>query len=160
MTPAQKISAVFAAAAIAAPGVVRFEGWATDAYNDPVGIATACAGVTADVVRGRAYSEGECVAMTAAAIALHGARIVPCLADELPPPRTFAAFISFAYNVGEGAFCRSTLARKARAGDLAGACAELPRWIYAGGRQLPGLVTRRAAERALCESGLSGVDHA
>ena len=62
-----------------------------------------------------------------------------------------AAFLSFAFNVGNRAFCDSTLARKANAGDMAGACAELSRWTYAGGKQLPGLVRRRATERAVCE---------
>jgi hypothetical protein len=38
-----------------------------------------------------------------------------------------------------------------------GACAELSRWTYAGGKQLPGLVRRRAAERQLCEGlGMTG----
>ena len=66
-----------------------------------------------------------------------------------------AAFLSFAFNVGNGAFCGSTLTRKANAGDMPGACAELSRWTYAGGKQMPGLVIRRAAERQLCERGLS-----
>jgi lysozyme len=62
-----------------------------------------------------------------------------------------AAFLSFAFNVGNGNFCGSTLVRKANAGDMRGACAELSRWVYAGGKELPGLVRRRAAERAMCE---------
>ena len=66
-----------------------------------------------------------------------------------------AAFLSFAFNVGNGAFCSSTLVRKANAGDMPGACAELSRWAYAGGKQLQGLVNRRAAERKLCEQGLT-----
>ena len=66
-----------------------------------------------------------------------------------------AAFLSFAFNVGNGAFCSSTLVRKANAGDMPGACAELSRWTYAGGKQLQGLVNRRAAERKLCEQGLT-----
>jgi hypothetical protein len=45
--------------------------------------------------------------------------------------------VSFAFNVGDDAFCRSTLVRKANAGDIDGACAELSRWTYAGGKQLP-----------------------
>ena len=57
-----------------------------------------------------------------------------------------------AFNVGNARFCSSTLARKANAGDMAGACAELSRWTYAGGKPLPGLVKRRATERAICES--------
>ncbi len=66
-----------------------------------------------------------------------------------------AAFLSFAFNVGEGVLCKSTLVRKANAGDLQGACAELSRWTYAGGKQLPGLVQRRAVERQMCEGGLA-----
>ncbi|WP_405045477.1 glycoside hydrolase family protein [Pseudomonas aeruginosa] len=49
---------------------------------------------------------------------------------------------------------RSTLLRKLNAGDVRGACAELSRWVYAGGKKLGGLVRRRAAERELCEIGL------
>ncbi|HHG5564729.1 TPA: glycoside hydrolase family protein [Pseudomonas aeruginosa] len=44
--------------------------------------------------------------------------------------------------------------RKLNAGDVRGACAELSRWVYAGGKKLGGLVRRRAAERELCEIGL------
>ena len=61
------------------------------------------------------------------------------------------AFVSLAYNIGSGAFCGSTLVRKLNAGDYAGACAEIDRWVYAGGKRLPGLVKRRAEERARCE---------
>ncbi|MEG1203373.1 MAG: hypothetical protein RSD82_14515 [Comamonas sp.] len=42
--------------------------------------------------------------------------------------------------MGEGAFCKSTLVRKANAGGLQGACAELSCGTYAGGKQLPRLV--------------------
>ncbi|MBE5527621.1 glycoside hydrolase family 24, partial [Laribacter hongkongensis] len=63
----------------------------------------------------------------------------------------YDAFVSLAYNIGSGAFCSSTLVRKLNAGDYAGACAEIDRWIYAGGKRLPGLVKRRAEERARCE---------
>lgn len=152
-SPGTKAAAILAAAAVAAPGVIQAEGWVNKAYNDPVGIVTACAGVTVGVVRGKAYSDGECLAMVSAALAQHGAEIYPCLPETLPL-MTRGAFTSFAYNVGSTKFCASTLAKKARAGDLAGACNELPRWVYAGKTKLPGLVKRRAAERALCERGL------
>lgn len=62
-----------------------------------------------------------------------------------------AALVSFVFNVGERKFCRSTLARRINRGELPAACAELDKWIYAKGRKLPGLVNRRAQERALCE---------
>ncbi|MBU5885687.1 glycoside hydrolase family protein, partial [Vibrio cholerae O1] len=40
------------------------------------------------------------------------------------------ALASFVYNVGAGAYGGSTLVRKLKAGDLVGACRELPRWSY------------------------------
>ncbi len=61
----------------------------------------------------------------------------------------FSALVSFVYNVGSGAFTRSTLLRKLNAGDYQGACAELDRWVNGGGRKLPGLVKRRNDEQAL-----------
>ena len=66
------------------------------------------------------------------------------------------ALISFVYNLGEANFASSTLRRKINAGDYTGAAAEFSKWTKAGGKELPGLVTRRAAERALFESVLSG----
>lgn len=62
----------------------------------------------------------------------------------------FDAYVSFAYNVGPGAFCKSTLARKLNAGDYTGACAELLRWDKMAGRTLPGLTKRRQAEYRQC----------
>ena len=61
----------------------------------------------------------------------------------------FAALVSLAYNVGIGALRGSTLLRLLNAGDYAGAANQFPRWNRGGGRVLPGLVKRRAAERDL-----------
>jgi lysozyme len=61
-----------------------------------------------------------------------------------------AALISFTYNVGRGKLCGSTLAKKANAKQPF--CAELSKWVYAGGKVRNGLVKRRAAERRLCEA--------
>lgn len=61
----------------------------------------------------------------------------------------FDAMVSLAFNIGTGAFEKSTLLRKFKAGDVAGAAAGFAAWKNAGGRELPGLVRRRAAERAL-----------
>lgn len=63
----------------------------------------------------------------------------------------YDAFVSLAYNIGPGAFCSSTLVRKLNAGDYAGACKEISRWVYANGKSLAGLINRRAKERAQCE---------
>ncbi|MEY5099149.1 MAG: hypothetical protein RJA36_1868 [Pseudomonadota bacterium] len=61
----------------------------------------------------------------------------------------FDALVSLAFNIGAGAFARSTLLRKLNDGDKAGAAAEFARWNQAGGKVLPGLVKRRADEAAL-----------
>ena len=61
----------------------------------------------------------------------------------------FDALVSLVFNIGGGAFRKSTLLQKLNAGDYAGASNEFMRWIKAKGRVLGGLVTRRAAERAL-----------
>lgn len=58
-----------------------------------------------------------------------------------------AMLTSLAYNIGITAFKNSTLLRKLNAGDYMGAAEEFPRWNKAQGKVMPGLVTRRAAER-------------
>jgi lysozyme len=63
----------------------------------------------------------------------------------------YNAFVSLTYNIGAGAFCHSTLAKKLNAGDYEGACKEIDRWVYQNGRPLNGLIKRRSAERAMCE---------
>ncbi len=60
----------------------------------------------------------------------------------------YDALVSFTFNLGAGALQRSTLRRKVNAGYHGDVPAELARWVFAGGRKLPGLVRRRVAEAA------------
>lgn len=60
-----------------------------------------------------------------------------------------AAILDFTFNLGTGNLQSSTLRRKILAGDRDAAIAELGKWVRGGGRVLPGLVKRRAAEAAL-----------
>ncbi|CAG4889239.1 lysozyme [Paraburkholderia gardini] len=59
------------------------------------------------------------------------------------------ALADFVFNVGAGNFRSSTLLRLINAGDMTGAAAQFDRWTQGGGHVLPGLVRRRAAEKAL-----------
>ena len=68
------------------------------------------------------------------------------------------AVCCLAYNIGVGALRKSTLSRKIKAGDMLGAVGEFERWIFAGGRVLPGLVRRRRAEKQLFMTGSWQVD--
>lgn len=69
---------------------------------------------------------------------------------------TFSAVTSITFNVGCGAMQKSTLYAFLREGPIAwqSACNQFPRWVYAGKNILPGLVTRREAEKQLCMDGL------
>lgn len=64
-------------------------------------------------------------------------------------PNQFSALVSFAYNEGAGALHGSTLLRLLNAGDTRGAAAQFGMWVSVDGHVLPGLVERRAKERAL-----------
>ena len=66
----------------------------------------------------------------------------------------FDALVSFTFNLGEGALAASTLRRLVNVGRVTEAGAQFDRWVFAGACKLPGLVRRRAAERALWERGL------
>ena len=110
----------------------EWEGLRTDAYRDIVGVWTVCYGETKGVRPGDRYSEVECDAMLAREIIAYEAALDRCLKPVVPVGMKIA-LVSWTYNVGPGAACGSTLLRKANAGDLAGACNELPRWNRAGG---------------------------
>mgnify|MGYP001214798129 CR=1 FL=1 len=65
-------------------------------------------------------------------------------------PYEFSAYVSLAYNIGESAFCQSTVARRLNAGDYAGACQAILMWDKVGGRTVRGLTLRRQAEYREC----------
>jgi len=145
------IAAIGAAAvAMAVPLVKVSEGLVLQVKPDPIGRMAVCYGHDDQTMTwGTRYTLAQCEAMLYDDLLKHS-KALECITQPLTDGQK-AAFVSFAFNVGNGAFCKSTLVRKANAGDLRGACAELSRWTYAGGKQLPGLVQRRKAERKLCE---------
>ena len=71
-------------------------------------------------------------------------------------PNQYDALVSLVFNIGQGNYAKSTLRAKLKAGDVAGAAGEFGRWAFATVNgvtaKLPGLVTRRAEERALFET--------
>lgn len=74
-------------------------------------------------------------------------RLCPALKDW--GEQATGAILDFAFNCGTGALQSSTLRKRINADDLDGAKTELMRWVRGGGKVLPGLVRRRAAEIAL-----------
>lgn len=140
----------------------RFEGFRARPYLCPAGIPTIGYGSTG-------YADGRRVTIQDAPIAEPDARalLVHELFNRYAPGvlrqcpgllplallqedwRKVNAIVDFAYNLGIGRLQTSTLRRKINAQDWAGAQSELGKWVWGGGRRLPGLVSRRRAESAL-----------
>jgi lysozyme len=74
-------------------------------------------------------------------------KFCPVLAAE--PEGRLAAIVDFTFNLGAGRLQTSTLRRRVNQREWVAAGTELGRWVYGGGRVLPGLVARRSAEQAL-----------
>lgn len=81
-----------------------------------------------------------------------------CIKSTLKVPvnqKIYDSLVSFVYNVGCNNYKKSTLLRKFNAGDLAGGCAEMTRWIYSKGKPVAGLKNRRENESKRCFEGLT-----
>ena len=130
-------------------GIAQWEGYRGSAYDDGVGVQTIGFGTTGGVKKGDTTDPVRALVRLGSDVAAFERALAGCIRVPLYQ-REWDAYVSWAYNVGSGAACSSTLVRKLNAGDYVGACNELPRWNQAGGRVLPGLVKRRAQERALC----------
>lgn len=141
--------------------IPMFEGNVLYGYLDPVGILTKCAGDTTDVELGKEYTEAECFESLEKQIIAHAEPVLNCTPIIKNNTYVLVAAVSFAYNIGGTAYCASDTAKRFNAGNFADACKAInekdngnPQWVYAGGKVLPGLVKRRAKERAICEKGI------
>jgi GH24 family phage-related lysozyme (muramidase) len=103
-----------------------------------------------DVSKGIVWTQAQCNARLLSDLTERFGPAVDKLVDGVPiKPREKSALVSFAYNLGEGRLEESTLLRKFRDGNVAGAADEFLRWTYANGKHMRGLARRREAERAL-----------
>jgi lysozyme len=125
--------------------IKAYEGYRAMPYHDPVGVLTVGYGTTFPL------SEDEASWLCESRADAFQAQIKALVTPDLLPQQ-WDALTSFAYNVGIGAFGRSTLLVKLNAGELDAVPDELRRWVHAGGRVLPGLVRRREAEILLWNS--------
>lgn len=130
-------------------GIALFEGYSGVAYMDIAGVPTIGYGTTKNVKMGDTITREDAMLRLQADAAEHTKGMVKCIKVPITQGE-FDAYSSFTYNVGVGAFCRSTLNKKLNSGDYEGACRELLKWTYAGGKQYPGLVKRRQEEYARC----------
>jgi len=142
--------AALSLSAAALVGIAVHEGYRGTAYlPTPQDVPTIGFGTTEGVKLGQSITvERALIRLLADAdkfeAAVKRCAPVPMFSHE------FNAYVSLTYNIGEGAFCRSTLARKLNAGDYAGACREILRWDKQKGKVLAGLTKRRQEEYKMC----------
>lgn len=133
------------------------EGTRYTAYRDIVGVWTICQGDTKNVAPGMVETKEGCQRRLEQQLIAHAAPVMKCtprLAEEGRDYQRWAA-VSLAYNIGAGAYCRSTVDRRFDAGDWKGGCDAILMWNKAGGRVIRGLKLRREREREICLRGLT-----
>lgn len=138
--------------------IKRWEGLKLVAYLCPAGVWTIGYGATgAGIRKGLVWSPEQAEARFERDLAEVEHGVHQLIAGKPCTQGQFDALVSFAYNCGldidadeipEG-LGDSTLLKKHRAGDYAGAAREFGKWINGGGRKLAGLVDRRTQEAAL-----------
>lgn len=139
---------------LAAAIIQPWEGRELAPYFDAVDVLTVCDGhtgrSTGTKVEDRRYTDAECDTLLEADMLEAWRHVERCITAPMSTNQA-ASLLSAAYNIGPSVVCGSTLQRYANAGDWGEACAQLDRWVYAGGQKLRGLERRRAAERAICD---------
>lgn len=141
--------------AVALTMIAPFEGFYSHKYRDVVGVETICYGATAadGIDLNRTYTKQECLQILAKDLPKYDAPLKRCLtpaAYAALPPHRHAALVSLAYNVGDGAVCKSSVVRDLNAGRITQACDDFLKFDRAGGRVIQGLVNRRRQERTAC----------
>lgn len=127
------------------------EGRELTAYLDAVQVPTICYGSTANVRLGQVATPGECDELLRRDATYAGLAIQRGVHVRLSQQQ-YDALTSFVFNVGETKFRRSTMLRYLNSGQCYAAAAEFDKWVFAKGRKLRGLVTRRADERRMFEA--------
>lgn len=109
-----------------------------------IGYGHLCAASHAPITveEGAEYLEHDLRSSVRAAV-----RLCPILLLE--PPGRLVAIADFTFNLGAGRLAASTLRRRVNTGDWEEAATEIRRWVWGGGRKLPGLIRRRAVEAEL-----------
>lgn len=132
----------------------RFEGCRLKAYRCPAGVWTIGWGSTGvGITEGVVWSQRRAdfrLQLDAETYTLAALKLSPVLVQD---EAKLAAIADFIYNLGAARYKASTLRRKVADSDWPAAAKELHKWVWGGGKKLPGLVARRAAEAKLILGG-------
>lgn len=134
-------------------GIAVHEGYVGEAYPDPAHgwkVPTIGFGETAGVKQGDKTTPTRALVRLLQSANTHADGVKRCLGDVELHQHEFDAYVSLAYNIGVGGFCRSSIPAKVKARQYQAACETIKLYNRAGGQVLPGLVKRREAEYRQC----------
>jgi GH24 family phage-related lysozyme (muramidase) len=132
----------------------QFEGCRLKAYPDPgsrdghpwtIGWGSTGAGIGPGVV----WTQEQADERFLTDLSAFGDRVAKLLDDAPTTAHQMAALVSLAYNIGTTALAGSTVLRRHKAGNYAGAKAAFASWRFNDGEVMKGLERRRAAEAEL-----------
>lgn len=133
--------------------IADLEGCRLRPYQCSAGVWTSGIGHTAGVVPKGDITEHDAAANLVADVLNTERRLAVCVPVTMPQ-QVYDALVSFSFNVGTGAACRSTLVSFLKRQQWWQACDQLTRWVYVNGERSPGLENRRQRERAYCLQGV------
>lgn len=128
--------------------IKNFEGCRLSAYQDSVGVWTIGYGHTKGVHPKQSISQTEADRLLKQDLAVFESGVNNLVKVELKQCQ-FDSLVSFSFNIGIGAFSKSTLLKKLNQKDYKEAANQFLRWNKAGGKVLAGLTRRREAEKSL-----------
>jgi lysozyme len=135
---------------IALVGLLVAEGYRDDAYIPVAGdVPTIGFGTTQNVRMGDKITVPQALNRALVDVQKFEGAMKKCVKVPLHQYE-YDAYLSLTYNIGEGAFCRSTLVRLLNQQDYNGACKQILRWDNFKGKPLRGLTIRREKEYAMC----------
>ena len=129
--------------------IKKFEGLRLRAYRCPAGVWTIGYGHTKTARRGQVITEAEADRLLREDLRIFEKGVLEAIGNAPTTSNQFSAMVSLAFNIGLGAFRRSKVLALHKAGKTAEAAKAFANWRRAGGKVLPGLVRRRAAEAKL-----------
>jgi len=132
--------------------ITDFEGCQLQPYQCSAGVWTSGIGHTAGVKPAQTLTERQAAENLLQDIQRTERAVKKCMPVAMPQP-VFDAVVSFSFNVGTGAACKSTLAFFINKQQWRQACEQLPRWVFVNGERSSGLERRRNAEQAECLKG-------
>lgn len=132
--------------------IADFEGCRLKPYQCSAGVWTNGIGNTYGVMPGKTITERQAAGNFITNVLRTEAALARCIVTQLPQ-QVYDAVVSFAFNVGTGNACGSTMVKLLNQRRWADACHQLPRWVYVNGVFNQGLDNRRVREMAWCLKG-------